>query len=316
MASEGTDLLLGQSTRSTGVWKTILGPADDVDPGTEVCRACLGWLASIFLQKSRWFKVVDAPVGQGNPSGIVKSRHDLIRWYNEFYKTESKKYRDSSLRKLLEGLATNGVFSDDELYDVLDDLLCSPTSRIDSPDPAQFLSAIDRPRFTGEDVGGEGLDIPLDKLQAIMRGDMLRNLGPSVCFMLRFSLLIHEDDSSERFPISSVFDGNSLLSQADMKAQDCSFDAPGVVISGLDPDLDPKSSHIESIKNAISIFERLPFEDERYYFDTKEEYLAFFRWTLQSAIQSEVSQQLDLVPRALLNSLKSSLIQTSFISMP
>jgi len=188
----------------------------------------------------------------------------------------------------LEGLADNGQFTDENLRDVLDDLLCSTASRVNSPDALKFLTALDRPRFTGEDVeGGKGLQVPLDKLQAIMRGDMMHKLGPSACFMLRFTLFVPLDTESEDFPISLDLDVKSLLSETEMRAQECAFDVPGLVIAGLDPDRDLDSQNMLATQSAVDIYTRLPFEDEQHYFDTKEEYLAFFRWTVEDKIQSD-----------------------------
>lgn len=296
LVSDGVSPFLFGKNNNLGLWRVLFDPESGagVDPATEVCRACLSWLVWTFAiggtgdsESDEFSSAANSPIAQNNSIDVVKSRHDLIPWYNTFHETESKKFLASSWDKLLQGLVEGGQFSNEELRDILDDLLCSPVSF--DPNPDQFISALERPRFTGEDVeGGNGLEIPVEKLQAIMRGDMLRKLGPSVCFMLRFSLLIQEDTSSERFPISSVLDEKTLLSETDMKVQDTTvYDVPGLVLAGMDPDFDLQSKQIETIKTAIDLYTRLPFEDKQYYFDTKEEYLAFFRWNIEGSIQSE-----------------------------
>ena len=42
-----------------------------------------------------------------------------------------------------------------------------------------------------------------------------------------------------------------------------------------------------TIKTAVDVFTQLPFEDQPYYFPTKQHYLAFFRWTLENIIQED-----------------------------
>ena len=42
-----------------------------------------------------------------------------------------------------------------------------------------------------------------------------------------------------------------------------------------------------TIKTAVDVFTKLPFEDQPYYFPTKQHYLAFFRWTLENIIQED-----------------------------
>jgi hypothetical protein len=53
----------------------------------------------------------------------------------------------------------------------------------------------------------------------------------------------------------------------------------------LDQDIDPEGSGIKRFRKIMGIFTQLPFEDKILYFDSREEYLAFFRWELEKAIQ-------------------------------
>ena len=220
-----------------GLWRLVFGPSEgmDADPANEQCRTCLAWAVRGMLVVTKLFRDRGRNgVMSADSSAHVQSRHELIRWYNDFSVRESKKYLQSSRERLVETLAQDGRVSSSDLRDILNDLLCSPASRVDSPDPAQFLASLDNPRFTGEEtsfVGTGGLN--MSDLQSIMRGDMLKELGPSVCFMLRFSLFIEEDSGSERAPISSVLDAVSLMNETDMRAQDAVFDIPGTVIAGL-----------------------------------------------------------------------------------
>ena len=222
-----------------GLWRLVFGPSEgmDADPANEQCRTCLAWAVRGMLVVTKLFR-------DGGRNGVltltadssanVQTRHELIRWHNAFSVRESKECLQSSRGRLVETLAQDGRVSSSDLRDMLNDLLCSPASRVDSPDPAQFLASLDNPRFTGQEtsfVGTGGLN--MSDLQSIMRGDMLKELGPSVCFVLRFSLFIEEDSGSERAPISSVLDAVSLMNETDVRAQDAVFDTPGTVIAGL-----------------------------------------------------------------------------------
>lgn len=53
----------------------------------------------------------------------------------------------------------------------------------------------------------------------------------------------------------------------------------------LDQDIDPKGDEIKRFRKIMEVFTQLPFEDKILYFDTQEEYLAFFRWELEMSIQ-------------------------------
>ena len=220
-----------------GLWRLVFGPSKgaEVDPANEQCRSCMAWAVRRMLVVAKLFSAGGRNSAiSADSSAIVQNRHDLIRWYNDYSLRESKKYLQSSRGRLVETLARDGQVSSSDLRDILNDLLCSPASRVDSPDPAQFLVSLENPRFTGEEtniIGAGGLN--MSDLQSIMRGDMLKKLGPSVCFMLRFSLFIPEDSGIERTPISSVLDAVSLMNETDMRAQDAAFDYPGTVLAGL-----------------------------------------------------------------------------------
>lgn len=53
----------------------------------------------------------------------------------------------------------------------------------------------------------------------------------------------------------------------------------------LDQDIDPNGSEIKRFRKIMGVFTQLPFEDKVLYFDSREEYLAFFRWELEKSIQ-------------------------------
>jgi hypothetical protein len=171
---------------------------------------------------------------------------------------------------------SNHLFScSDDLADALKDYLCSPASRVDNPDPVQYLEDIRNPRFTGE----SGKNLTTATLQRIMRGDALKNLGVSVCFMLRFALVSPEDHSLEKTPIGYTKMLPSLTEKK-MKSMDVSDELPGLVLPQIDQDVDQDGSQILRFKKMMGVFTQLPFEDKIVYFDTKAEYLAFCRFQL------------------------------------
>jgi hypothetical protein len=163
----------------------------------------------------------------------------------------------------------------DDLADALKDYLCSPASRMDNPDPVQFLEDVKNPRFTGE----SGKNLTTATLQRIMSGEILKNLGVSVCFMLRFALATPEDHSLEKKPIDYTKMLPSLT-EKEMKSMDVSDELPGLVLPQIDQDVDQDGSQILRFKKVMGVFTELPFEDKIFYFDTKAEYLAFCRFEL------------------------------------
>jgi hypothetical protein len=58
---------------------------------------------------------------------------------------------------------------------------------------------------------------------------------------------------------------------------------PGIVLPQIDQDIDPTGDEILRFRKIMGVFTQLPFEDKTLYFDSKAEYLAFFRWELVSA---------------------------------
>lgn len=210
---------------------------------------------------------------------------DLADWY--LYHFKHTKERDLQrfnlkLAKTLSQMSQSGQLDDESLTKTMAEIFCSPASRFDDHDPNRFLADLKTPRFTGE----EDVNITAPSLQSIMRGDVLHTLGVSNCFMLRFALLIQEDHDLEKKAIKYT---TMMPSQNEtgMKSVDYTFALPFLVTPGLDQDIDPESSGMKRIKRLMDLYVRFPFEDKPIYFDTKQEYYAFYRWQLEGTIQDE-----------------------------
>lgn len=188
--------------------------------------------------------------------------------------------------------ACSGHFTSENLTDTFKELLCSPASRVDKPDPVQFLKNLERPRFSGEDTSS----MSVSELQAIMRGDILKDLGVSICFMLRFALMVEDDPLLEYKPISHTQIFPSMHEQ-DMQTTDVTFELPGIVIPGIDQDIDVNGNNINRIRGLMDVYTKFPFEDDPHYFQSKAEYFAFYRWELVSDTTSAVFLKIvSLVP--------------------
>ena len=184
--------------------------------------------------------------------------------------------------KFTKALANGGRFNDEEITEVMESFLCSPTSRIDSPDPAKFLNDIKTPRFTGEPEGG--LNISTGALQRIMRGDKLKDLGAALCFALRFVLFVPEDSELEHKSIAYT----QLLpstNEVGMKVKDYTTVLPMIALPSFDQDIDIHGTNMKTVERLIDIFARFPLNDKPIYFDTKEEYQAFYRWEMANQLQ-------------------------------
>lgn len=100
--------------------------------------------------------------------------------------------------------------------------------------------------------------------------------------MLRFALLIEADPHLEAKPLShtKLFPKSN---EKGLKAQYVNYEMPGIVLPQFDQDIDEDGSRASLIKNIFDLFVRLPYEKETpVYFDTREEYLALYRWELVS----------------------------------
>lgn len=186
---------------------------------------------------------------------------------------------DLPINTYTEALAM-GVSTEDGkelLADVTKEFLCSPSSRI-GPLPSDFLLNIERPRFTGESSGdGKPMNLTLSALKSIMRGDKVAELGPHVCFLVRLANLIPEDHSV----LSTTMNPGNIApvkNERLLKGKEVSFLYPSLYISKTDEDNDKDGSSGDVFEALLSLYVQLPMKDwEPVYFESKEEYIAFFR---------------------------------------
>jgi len=207
---------------------------------------------------------------------------DLANWYLYHTNATGPLALQRFSTKMVSYLAEGGNLDNAQIDSTIREYLCSPASRIDTPDPNRFLSALKRPRFTGE----KPLNISASALQSIMRGDPLKKLGTNICFMLRFALLVPDDADLENKPIkyTQLFPS---MNEDGMKSRDFTSGMPFLVNPGWDQDIDTEGTDMTRFTNAMTIYTRLPYEKKLLYFDTKEEYYAFFRWELEGTLQDE-----------------------------
>jgi len=78
-----------------------------------------------------------------------------------------------------------------------------------------------------------------------------------------------------------------IRNEQDMLAQYANYEVPGVVLPQLDQDLDPEGDRTRFTKQLMDLFIQLPYENQTVFFDSKEEYLAFYRWELESTVQDD-----------------------------
>ena len=277
------------------VWNILLSPDDGDDAMTVACRMCVSNVMTLFIFGG-WNGYVSKRLGlsgsednsdiqkrvveemQVDHKSVKEDIGDLAAWYvhyeNETKEEDIKRFK----KKIAERLEKHGYIFGEDLADSMKDYLCSPSSRFDKPDPVKFLADIRNSRFTGETNLS---NMSTSSLQKIMRGDVLKELGVSICFMLRFALSIPKDHSIEFKPVSHTHFA-PMAGEQQMKSIDISTHLPGVVIPQVDQDIDPDGKDILAFKKVMLLFTQFPFEDDPIYFDTKEEYLAFYRWELVS----------------------------------
>ena len=251
------------------VVKYTKGPQAYIFPDKEVDREAM------VLQEEQLFDI--------QPYQTTNSVYgDLADWYIWWTNQTTPADMNRFNRKLFASLANGGSLNDEELTETMTEYLCSPASRFDQPDPARFLADLKKNRFTGETE----LNISATALQSIMRGDPLKEMGVTVCFMLRFALFVPEDYQLEYKPIQYT---NMLppMNEKNMRSQDYSTALPFLVTPGRDQDIDPDSTDMNQFKAIMDMFTRFPYEPKRFYFSTKEEYYAFYRWELEGTIQDE-----------------------------
>ena len=212
---------------------------------------------------------------------------DLDDWYTELQK---KSYPKGAPRRFVQALAT-GVSSElgsELLAATTRDALCYPYSRLSGPTPSDFVLSLKRSRFTGESKSMEGpMNITMGSLQAIMRGDAMQKLGPHVCFMVRLAGLIPED-TNVLTDLISPGDIAPNFNESSLKGVDGAFLYPGLFIPMTDEDKDKDGESAAITEALLSLFIKLPRKDwDPIYFETKEEYIAFFRWHIEHRLQDE-----------------------------
>lgn len=215
-------------------WHLLLDENGDVkdDVGTVACRKCVsnlvvvlyGGLHDYFMKR----------IGVKPPSKVPRDFEELVveeeflegdmvglaEWYvHHANQTRSRELKILNT-KVAAALEEYGHLGGEELADALHGYLCSPASRFDDPDPVKYLNSLKTPRFTGE-IGSANLTTAA--LQRIMRGDILKELGVAVCFMLRFALAVPEDHQLETTPIkhTTIFPS---LNEDEMKSFDVRFE--------------------------------------------------------------------------------------------
>lgn len=296
----------GRADKLGVAWNLLLSPHDDEDGCGFVasCRKCvssifvfliqrpkLGLLPSLFSgseeqqleEAKKELEAEELKMFNIQPYQTSDSMFgDLASWYLYHSNRTQSMYLKQFNAKFATALSQKGHFDDDLLTNTLAPYFCSPASRFDNPDPNRFLADLRNNRFTGEPK----LNISATTLKSIMRGDVLHELGVSICFMLRFALLIQEDHQLENQPTKYTNIGNSTNEEG-MKSVDYSHALPFLVTPGLDQDIDPKSVGMKRFQGLMDIYTRFPFQDEPLYFKSKQEYYAFYRWQVEGTLQDE-----------------------------
>jgi hypothetical protein len=211
---------------------------------------------------------------------------NLDEWYEKM-RAETKP--KNALKNLLMALAADIDSEEGKefLAVAAHDILCYPISRMNGPKPSEFIKNLEEPRWTGEENFPENrpMDIKFDKLVAIMRGDMMHSLPPDVCAMIRIASSLSVDETVLTLSMSAAAIA-PVANETTLKGKEhVSYLFPGLYIPKVDEDKDPKGSN--PIGLLISIFKRLPIQDDNIAFETRQEYLAFFRWLLEHKIQDE-----------------------------
>lgn len=211
---------------------------------------------------------------------------ELDEWYNNVKKNS---YPKGGAKRFIQALAT-GVRSEigtQLLAHTTQDALCYPYSRIKGPSPSDFVLSLRRARFTGETDALEGpMNITMGKLQAIMRGDVMRRLGPHVCFMVRLASVIPED-TTILTDLISPGDIEPIANETVFKGVDASFLYPALYVPSTDEDKDKNGSSGQMMEALISLYINLPLKDwDPVYFETDEEYVAFFRWHIEESVRN------------------------------
>lgn len=215
-------------------WHLLLG--EDVnakeDVQTVACRKCVSSL--VVFSSGGLQAYLKKQLGMTEPPTVsrevkklpVKEEYlqddvsDLASWYLQWANETISRDKEVFFAKVAASLEANGRLAGEDLTDAMHGYLCSPATRFDNPDPVKFLSNLKTAKFTGE----KGLaNLTTTSLQRIMRGDILKELGPAVCFMLRFALAVPENHHLETTPIKHTTILPSL-NEDSMKSYDIRFE--------------------------------------------------------------------------------------------
>ena len=278
------------------MWHILLSPNKADDAVVGACRMCVSNMVTLFFMGG-FQRYVKKRTGFGSPiydkfddhaqeinEKVIEddSTVDLSAWFLEFNNQTKSNDLHKFNNKLALALEEYGHLGGEALAGALNEYLCSPASRTRGPDPVQYLSSIKHGRFTGENEAMQNLSIPT--LQKIMKGQ--KDLGVSVCFMLRLPLFIEEDHLLESKPLSHELIA-PMADEATMKSTDITNEIPGVMMPLIDQDIDPDGSIILRSRKIFGVYTQLPFEDTPIYLDSTAEYLAFYRWELEASVQDD-----------------------------
>jgi hypothetical protein len=78
-----------------------------------------------------------------------------------------------------------------------------------------------------------------------------------------------------------------VANESTLQGDDVGLLFPGLFVPKVDEDKDPEGSASGVTETLISLFQHLPIHDDAIWFDTREEYLAYFRWQIEHKIQDE-----------------------------
>jgi hypothetical protein len=227
--------ILEPSDHEWTFWHVLLGEDVDIkeDRKTIACRNCISNFVVVLY--GGLYEYLMKRIGVDTTSKVPREIQelpeelpeelDLATWYVQYANKARQQDWNLFIAKVADALEENGHLQGEELSDALLGYLCSPASRFDNPDPVKFLTNLKTPRFTGE----TGLaNLTKASLQRIMRGDVLKELGVAVCFMLRFALAVPEDHQLETTPIKHTTILPSL-NEDEMK----SFDIRAELVSDI-----------------------------------------------------------------------------------
>jgi hypothetical protein len=207
-------------------------------------------------------------------------------WYEDL---KARDIKNTKVKRFMDALVT-GVSTpegQEKLGSVVKEYLCSPSSRI-GPMPSDFILNLERPRFTGESPGmDKPMNITMHKLRDIMQSSIMNKLNPDVCFLVRLANVIPEDTTilAHNLNPSKVA---PEMNERDLMGGEVSFLYPALYVPMTDEDGDKDGKKGQTFEALLTLYQQLPLRDwEPTFFETKEEYLAFFRWNVEHSLQEE-----------------------------